>query len=105
MADIVNAEAVNFLNEAVRPFCHKIRSLKAESDSNLSRWASGISAIVGSDAGDTVVDGREADGITQLTSAEITQLVGYMQSIADLIDAGAVASNIERACARPLDAS
>lgn len=105
MADIVDPQAVKFVNEAVRPFCHQIRALKAESDSNLSRWASGINAIVGSDAGDTVVDGRAADGITQLTAAEVSQLVGYMQGVADLIDAGNVAANIERACARPLDAS
>ena len=102
MADIVNAEAIRFCNEVVRPLAEKMRGLKAEVDAALVTWNAGIGTIIGSSAGDDIQDGRDAEGVSRLTAANVAALGGEMIAYQTRCDLAGVAEIISKPCVRTL---
>jgi len=100
MANIVNPEAIRFVNEQVRPLCEEVRALNARISAMQTLWFSGLNNSFPNTT-DAVADGRDAEGASRLTGANINSAVGIM--IAML---GASNSEIiEKPCVRPLSAS
>lgn len=81
MADISNPQAIRFVNEQVRPLCERLRALKAEFDALAPVWYGGMNTIIGSSAQDSIADGREAEGISRLTSNDVTNAVAQFLAI------------------------
>jgi len=102
MADITDAQAIRFANEQVRPLAEKMRALKAEIDAALVDWNGGINTTVGSSGDDTLADGREAEGISRLTAADISNLVTQLTAYQTQLDQAGVADVISKPCVRPL---
>jgi hypothetical protein len=82
MADINNPQAIRFVNEQVRPLCEEVRALKAKFDALAPLWYGGINALITNSAQDNIEDGREAEGISRLTGADIHNAVGQFLAIA-----------------------
>ena len=100
MADITNPEAIAFCNNQIRPIAEKIRGLKIEIDAALTKWNSGIGTIIGNSAGDNIIDNRENEGTSRLTSKDITDLGIQMIAIKDLLEVAGVPETISKPCVR-----
>jgi len=98
MADITDPQAIRFVNEQVRPLCERARALKAEIDAMTTAWYGGINAKFPNDSS-PLVDGRAAEGVSQLTGAQVNSAVGQLIGIAPN------AEIVAAPCVRPLSAS
>lgn len=78
MPDIVNPEAIRFVNEVVRPLCEEARGLKVRLGAMKTAWFGGINNLVGNGANDNIADGREGEGVSRLTAADITNAVSQL---------------------------
>jgi len=81
MADISNPQAIRFVNEQVRPLCEKLRALKAEFDALSPIWYGGINTVITNSTQDAIADGREDEGISRLTGADIHGAVAQFLAI------------------------
>ena len=102
MADITNPEAIRFCNEIVRPIAEKMRGLDVEIDAALVTWNAGIGAIIGSSAGDAIQDGREDEGVSRLTAANVAALGVEMMAFQTRCNLAGVAETISKPCVRRL---
>ena len=105
MADITDAEAIRFVNEFIRPCAEKLRNLKAEIDSGLNTWDARLSAVVGSSVDDDLADGRETEGVSRLTAADVNSFMAKANGFQGLMEQAGVLAAIEKPCVRPLQAS
>ena len=103
MADITNPEAIAFCNEYIRPLAEQVRALKARIDAAGTRWFSGVNTTVGASSADQIADGREAEGVSRLTAADVTNLMSQLLTIQAQLEQGGVAGVIEKPCVRPLN--
>jgi hypothetical protein len=96
---ITDPEAIKFVNEYIRPMCETIRYMKARGDDFALKWAQ----ISGDFPNDTSVveDGRDAEGVSRLTGADIQAVAFVFNSLLGDIDATAT-SVIAKPCVRPL---
>lgn len=81
MAAITDPQAIRFVNEQVRPLCEEVRALKAKFDALAPSWYGGINALITNSANDSIEDGREAEGISRLTGADIHSAVAQFLAI------------------------
>ena len=89
---ITDPEAIKFVNEYIRPMCEQIRSSNAKGADFAIKWA-GISAGFPNDAAEMLEDGREDEGISRLTGADINAVAPkgddgkpmYKVSVNDLV--------------------
>lgn len=80
MTNIVDPQAIKFCNEQVRPLCEEARALMARIDAMNTSWGAGINAMFPNDAS-LVADGRDAEGVSRLTGANIQSVVGILLAI------------------------
>jgi hypothetical protein len=102
MADIVNPQAITWTNEVVRPLAEVMRSLKARTDAALVTWYAQISAVVPNDAS-PLLDGRENDGVSRLTGADINSFVAQLAAYKTALEQAGVADVISKPCVRALE--
>jgi hypothetical protein len=96
---ITGPEEIKFVNEYIRPMCENIRFMKARGDDFAIKWA-GISGGFPNDTS-IVEDGRDAEGISRLTGADINAVAAVFSTL--LGDIGATAEAvIAKPCVRPL---
>jgi hypothetical protein len=103
MADITDPVVIAFLSERVRPRAEQIRALLHLLQDDRDEWlAEGIGALV-PDTSDIIQDGRAAEGVAQLTGAELRLIVisRYGELLTTLEAAGAM-DPIIKACVRAL---
>lgn len=96
---ITNPEAIKFVNEQIRPLCEEARAFNARVTAMQTKWNSGINALFPNDT-TALDDGRDAEGVSRLTGANVQQAVGSLLAML-------TASNsqiIEKPCVRPLSA-
>lgn len=102
MADITNAQAIRWVNEVARPMAEQFRALKAEVDAALVQWwGGGLSAMFPNDAS-PVADGRESEGVSRLTGADINSLVTQLAAFQAALNQAGVADVIAKPCVRAL---
>lgn len=97
---ITDPQAIRFVNEQVRPLCEQARALVARIDAMNTSWGAGINALFPNDT-TALTDGRVAEGVSQLTGAQVTAAVGNLLALK-------TASNsqiIDKPCVRPLSAT
>lgn len=98
---MATAEAIKFMNEAVRPVAEQLRALAAELDSLDVRWAA-IQAQF-PDTTDVMDDGREAEGVSRLSGRDVRDLM-YAVGLVKGTLASIAAATLEKPCVRPLRA-
>lgn len=97
---ITNPEAVRFVNEQVRPLCEKARALSAEILAMQTLWFGGLDAQFPNDA-TALDDGREGQGVSCLTGAQVQLAVGVLIAMLGQANAEIIA----KPCVRSLLAS
>lgn len=78
---ITDPQAIRFVNEVIRPLSEQLRALRANIDSATFAWNGGISALIPNDANELVDDGRENEGVSRLTGADIRAVVAAMAGV------------------------
>lgn len=96
MADITNPEAVKFCNEVVRPMAELARAFVAKTGAHSTEWFSGINSLFPNDAS-PVLDGREDEGVSRLTGANVNSLMGVLIAMAGQSNAEIVSKPCVRA--------
>lgn len=81
MAAISDKQAIRFVNEQVRPMCEKVRAVMAEIGSMQVDWFQGLNAMFPNDSS-AVDDGRDGEGISRLTGADINNVMTILGAIA-----------------------
>jgi len=102
----MSASVTKFMNERVRPSAEQMKALRVTLEDNLAKWAE-IAAEIPND--DTIIDdGRSAEGVTQLTGAQVHALAGAAQTVLDTLNQATsnetVATAVTAAQVRPLSA-
>ena len=103
MADITNADAIRWTNEVVRPMAESVRALKALTDAALVTWYAGLNAVITNSASDPVQDGREAEGVSRLTGADVNSFVAILAGFQTDMQASGVPGVISKPCVRPIE--
>jgi hypothetical protein len=102
MADIISPEAIRFCNEVVRPLAEQVRSLKAVIDSTLITWNAGVGAIIGTSAADAIQDGRETEGVSRLTAADVAAFGAQLILMQTQLNQAGVAEAVSKPCVRQM---
>jgi hypothetical protein len=97
---ITGPEEIKFVNDYIRPMCENLRYMCARGKDWKIKWDSGLSAGFPNDAS-VVEDGREAEGISRLTGADINAVAVVFNALLADIDANAETA-INKPCVRPL---
>ena len=104
---ITDPRAIKFTNEVVRPLAERIRDVLEDVARAEQSWADEVGALIPNTA-DVLEDGRDAEGVSRLTGAEINSLRAVFVQIKNLRAGSAVTSlanvdtRIGRACVRSL---
>lgn len=95
--------AIKFANDYVRPVSERLRALNAILGAALTEWNANSNeiALLFATGTDVLVDGRAGDGVRQLTSAEIEQIIGVITAVSAAINNQIVGV----ACVTPFTAS
>ena len=96
---ITDPRAVRFANEAIRPLAERVRDLKADIDAVGVAWFGGLSALFPNDSS-VLDDRREAEGVSILTGADVTNLITQLLAIQTQLNGGGVAGVISKPCVR-----
>jgi len=104
MAEINDAEAIAFVNNYVRPLCEKVRDLKVLLDDTTATWFLGVNPNF-ANGSDTVEDGREAEGVSRLTAADVTNAITQFQALQTVLDGGGVMNVIRKPTVRQIEIS
>lgn len=78
---IDNPEAIRYVNEKVRPLSEKMVQLEVLMRDVIKDWNDTFSVIIGTNPTDDIVDGREDEGVSRLTAADIAVLGVEIQYI------------------------
>jgi len=77
---VTNPEAIRFVNEQIRPLSEKVRALNAEINAMSTAWFRGINATFPNTT-EAVDDGRDSEGVSRLTGADINSSVSIMMAM------------------------
>ena len=97
---ITNPEAIRYANEMIRPLSEQLRGVLFQLES-LEEAVQRIMPMIPNDATEIVEDGREAEGISRLTGADVHRLVNLRTAILQLVAPEDKAA-VLKACVRPL---
>jgi hypothetical protein len=79
-----------------------MRDLKQDADTAIVSWFTTISANCPNDPLEVVEDGRETQGISRLTGADITSVITQFLAYQTQLDQSGVAGVISKPCVRLL---
>jgi hypothetical protein len=96
---ITDAEAIKFTNDYIRPMCENLRFMNARGADWAQKWTQ-MSSKFPNDTS-VVEDGREAEGISRLSGADINAVAAVFGSLLTIMDATAQTA-INKPCVRPL---
>jgi len=97
MPDIVDPQAIKFTNEQIRQLSERSRNLKAEITAASTQWFGGINSLFPNTA-DPVQDGREDEGVSRLTGADVNSVMSVLIGAAGQINDEIIA----KPCVNPL---
>ena len=97
---ITDPEAIKFVNEYIRPMCENIRYSNARGNDFAIKWA-GLSGDFPNDPNEIVEDGRDAEGVSRLSGADINAVAAVFDALLGDLDMTAQ-SIIQKPCVRPL---
>ena len=97
---ITDPQAIKFLSDIVRPLAEKTRALGAEYLAAITAWQGTIADLTPVDGG-VIEDGREHEGVSRITGADVHAFMGLLIALREGGDQGVV----EKPCVRPLKAT
>lgn len=100
MPEITDTEAVKFVREEIRPMAERLSVLSPEIGSMMSKWFGGLNTTIGNSAENVVMEGREAEGVANLTGDDITAIMALLDTLRNAMTANGVPDRIEKPCVR-----
>jgi hypothetical protein len=70
----------------------------------MASWYGGMNALIPNSAQEALDDGRESEGVSRLTGADINSLIVQLAGIQTALNVGGVSDVISKPCVRPLRA-
>lgn len=101
-AGIDNPEAIRWVNEVIRPLAENYRATNIMSEQALAQWYGGMNTLFPNDS-TALEDGREAEGVSRLTGADINSFMGQVATLVGQFDGGGVVDVINKPCVRMLE--
>jgi hypothetical protein len=104
---ITDARAIKYSNEVLRPLAEKLRDVNEDIARAEQQWLDEVGALMPNTA-DVLEDGRDAEGVSRLTGAEINSLRAIFVQMKNFRAGSAVTplanvdTRIGRACVRTL---
>lgn len=98
---ITDPEAIKFVNEYIRPMCETVRYMGARGTDFANKWAQ-VAGDFPNDPAETVEDGRENQGVSRLTGADINAVAGVFTTLLSEISGATAQAVISKPCVRPL---
>ena len=98
---ITDPEAIKFVNEYIRPMCEQVRYMGARGSDFANKWAL-LGADFPVDPAEVVEDGREGEGISRLTGADINATAAVFLTLLASIGTPEAQATISKPCVRPL---
>ena len=98
---ITDPEAIKFVNEYIRPMCENVRYMGARGSDFVNKWAQ-VAGSFPDSALETVEDGREGQGVSRLTGADINAVAGVFTLLLSEISGATAQAVISKPCVRPL---
>ena len=98
---VTDVVVVRFVNEQVRVAAEKLRASKSELEGLLSDWSSGVGELV-PEGGGLIRDGREVEGVQNLSTDEVRALVQICQMMYVAVNDPQISVLLAKACVRPL---
>lgn len=104
MADITNEEFIRWVNEVIRPLAETLRSAGLTVDSTIDEWNRNYLGLLGGldGADDVVLDGRESQGVSRLTGADIKAFIAAISALQSGYQAGKMTDVIYKPCVKPV---
>lgn len=101
MADITNTEVIKYVNEQIRPLAESMQALDYRVQAALVTWYATISDDCPNDSS-PLADGREDDGVSRLTGADIVNLVTQLAAYKTQMDGSGVRAVVAKPTVRAL---
>jgi hypothetical protein len=102
MTDITDPQVVSFVNVYLRPIMEEVRDLQLQLTDAAAEYAANISgALAGFVNTDPLVDGRAAEGVTQITKQEITDTLAHLNAILTELNAAGASTLRAKLTVRP----
>ena len=98
---ITDPQAIKFVNEYIRPMCENVRYMGARGSDFANKWDQ-IGILFPNDAAEIVEDGREGQGVSRLTGADINAVAGVFTLLLSEISGATAQAVISKPCVRPL---
>lgn len=98
MADVTSPEALRFVAEQIRPICESLRAIKIRMSAMKVLWDDHVGTLIPNDSS-PIADGREAEGVSRLTGADVNNARNAMAALI----AGISDTVIGKPCVRPVD--
>ena len=100
---ITNPEAIRFCNEVVRPLCERVRALRADINSARAAYDAGIGDLFFTFGGESVEDGRQAEGVSRLIGNDVLAFVSLvLDSMKNTLNDVGNAATVAKPCVRAL---
>lgn len=96
---ITDPQAIRFCNEVIRPLCEELRAVKAKIDAGTVTWIA-IQALVPNNAAEIVEDGRESEGVSRISGADVRAVVAILATVGTAV----TDATIGKPCVRALQA-
>lgn len=93
MADITDPRVVRWSNQGVRKMAEVYRLAYLNAKRLEMRWTDEIGALVSNSPTDMLIDGRESQGISQLSGEELTRIRKVNKDFIDWYEGVAVSVN------------
>ena len=98
---ITDPEAIKFVNEYIRPMCENVRYMGARGTDFANKWAQ-VATLFPDSAAEAIEDGREGQGVSRLTGADINAVAGVFTLLLSEISGATAQAVISKPCVRPL---
>ena len=102
MPDIVDPEAIKFVNETIRPLSESARALYYEIKAASVTWSNVSSKIP--NTADLIEDGRGPEGVSRLTGQDVQILTSFFGSFISAYETSSEVAMV-KPCVRSLNVS
>lgn len=82
MADVTDPQAIAFCNQLLRPNCERAERFKVKHDEALTDWFAGINTLIPNDPDAIIQDGREEEGVSRITGADVHNAMSVLVNMA-----------------------
>ncbi|MCC6798313.1 MAG: hypothetical protein IT366_24585 [Candidatus Hydrogenedentes bacterium] len=100
---ITDPEVVKFVNEQLHPIAERIRADKVQLKAAFVAWQLKIVDKVPADDKEILEDGRDKEGVTRLSGADLHAFINVLTKYNIVGDEIGIDDIVEKLCVRPLE--